>query len=47
MAMTLAIILSISAPLATGVAALLWAAFMTLDTGEATAGPDAPDLRTW
>jgi hypothetical protein len=47
MAMTLTIILSISAPLATGIAPLLWAAFMTRDTDEAIAGPDAPDLRTW
>lgn len=45
--MTLTLVLSVAAPLLTGVAAVLWAGFVAQGTSEVFEVQLAPDLRTW
>lgn len=45
--MTLSLVLSIAAPLLTGVAALLWAGFVAPGMDERPEASAVRDLRTW
>ena len=46
-AVTLSLVLSITAPLLTGVGALLWAGFVAPGLDEVPDTPSRRDLRTW
>lgn len=45
--MTSTLVLSLAAPLLTGVIALLWAGFVARGISDAAEVQTAPDLRTW
>lgn len=45
--MTLILVLSVAAPLATDVTSLLWAGFVDRGMNEVAEIQPAPDLRTW